>query len=171
MAEKYIKQNAGNLEEVEGQVSSAGAGDTGKIVALNADGKIDDTMLPVHQGVDSIAITVEDATGLTAGDMVNIFDSTGTAKARKTDASNGRIAHGFVKASYADAVSATVYKEGSNTLLTGMTPGADQFLSGVTPGAVTETPPTTATHKVQKVGVAFSATDMDFEAAQPITLA
>lgn len=170
MADKFIKQVAGALTEQEALIASTGAGDSGKIPALDASGKIDSTMLPASAAVDSISVTVSEAAGLTAGDLVNIFDSTGP-KVRLADASNGRVAHGFVSAAHADASSATVYKEGTNSDITGATPGAAQFLSGVTPGATTETAPTTSGHIVQRVGVAFSATEVDFEPAQPITLA
>ncbi len=170
MADKYIRQNAGALEEVEGQVTSAGAGDSGKIVALDASGKIDNTLLPASNAEDTIAVTVEEAAGLSAGDLVNIFDN-GGPRARLADASNGRVAHGFVKSAFADAAVATIYKEGTNDQLTGLTPGAVQFLSNSTPGGVTATAPTTTGQIVQRVGVAFSATDMDWEPTQPITLA
>lgn len=170
MANKYISQSAGALTEVEGIISSAGAGDSGKIPALNAQGKVDVTMLPASATEDTFAVTVEEVAGLTAGDLVNIFDNTG-AKCRLADASNGRVAHGFVKAIFANAATATVYKEGTNDELSAMTPGVVQYLSGVTPGAVTATAPTTATHVVQRVGVAYSATEMDWEPALPITLA
>lgn len=168
MANKYISQSAGALTEVEGIISSAGAGDSGKIPALNAQGKVD--MLPASATEDTISITVEEAAGLSAGDLVNIFDNTG-AKCRLADGSNGRVAHGFVKSAFADAASALVYKEGTNDQLTGMTPGAVQYLSDATPGAVTSTAPTTATNIVQRIGVAYSATEMDWEPALPITLA
>jgi hypothetical protein len=171
MAEKYIRHNAGALEEVEGQVTSAGAGDSGKIPALNASGKLDSTLLPASNAEDTLAIVVEEAAGLSAGDLINIFDNGGTPKVRLADASNGRQAHGFVKSAFADAATATVYKEGTNDQLTGLTAGAIQFLSATTPGAVTATAPSTTGHLSQKVGVAFSATDMDWEPEQPITLA
>lgn len=170
MANKYISQAAGVLTEVEGLVASAGAGDAGKIPALDAAGKLSSTLLPASATEDTISVTVSEATGLTAGDAVNIFDSTGP-KVRLADASNGRPAHGFVKSTYADAASAVVYKEGTNDQLTGMTPGAVQYLSGTTPGAVTATPPSTATHLVQRLGVAYAATELDWEPAAPITLA
>lgn len=171
MADKYIKQVAGALSETEGQVTSAGAGDAGKIPALDAGGKLDSTLMPSGTGLDTIAVAVEDAAGLAAGDLVNIFDNAGTPKVRRADASNGRTAHGYVITAYADAASATVYKEGTNNQLSGMTAGAVQYLSGTTPGARTPTAPTTAGHIVQRVGVAYSATDMDWEPALPITLA
>ncbi len=170
MAEKYLKQNAGALEEVEGQVTSAGAGDAGKMVALDAAGKIDSTLLTASAAEDTLAITVEEASGLSAGDLINIFDNAG-AKARLADASNGRVAHGFVKSAFANAATATIYKEGTNDQLTGMTPGANQYLSASTPGAVTEVAPTGTGETVQKTGIAFSATDLDWEPAQPILLA
>jgi hypothetical protein len=171
MANKYISQTAGVLTEVEASVVSVGAGDAGKIVALDTAGKIDSTMLPVTEGVDTLAIVVEDATGLAAGDLVNVFDNAGTPKVRRADASNGRVAHGYVVTAYADAATATVHKEGTNDQKTGLTAGAVQYLSGTTPGAVTATAPSTTGHIVQRVGVAYSATEMDWEPALPITLA
>jgi hypothetical protein len=171
MADKYIKQNAGALTEVEGTVTSTGAPDAGKIPALDAAGKIDSTLLPASNAEDTIAVVVEEASGLSAGDAVNIFDNGGTPKVRLADASNGRAANGFVKSAYADAATATVYKEGTNDQLTGQTAGTVLFLSATTPGAVTATAPTTAGYIVQRLGVAFSATELDWEPAQPITLA
>lgn len=171
MADKYIRQNAGALQEVEGTVTSTGVAEAGKIPALDSGGKIDSTLLPATNAEDTIAVVVEDAGGLGAGDAVNIFDSTGTPKVRRADASNGRPAHGFVKAAFADAATATVFKEGTNDQLTGMTAGIVQYLSATTPGAVTATAPSTAGQVVQRLGVAFSATDLDWEPVQPITLA
>ena len=170
MADKYIQQVAGALSEKEGLVTSAGAADTGKIPALGADGKLSSTMLPAT-AVDTLTITVEDAAGLAAGDLVNIFDNAATPKVRRADASNGRAAHGYVVTAYADAASAIVHKEGTNDQLSTQTAGTVLYLSGTTPGAATATAPSTATHIVQRVGLAISATEMDWEPSLPITLA
>ena len=83
-----------DLTIVNGKTSSAGAGDTGKLVALDSSGRIDLTMMPVGITADVAALTTSEA--LSAGDFVNIWNSTG-AKARKADATvAGKEAHGFV---------------------------------------------------------------------------
>jgi hypothetical protein len=152
---------------VNSKTTSAGAGDTGKLVALDAAGRIDSTMMPVGIGADTATITTSEA--LSAGDLVNIFNSSG-AKVRKADATiAGKEAHGFVLAGFGSATSATVYFEGTNTGVTGLTPGA-QFLS-TTAGTATATAPSGAGNVVQRVGFATSATTLNFQSQPPITLA
>src|SRR5687768_3186062 len=153
-ARKYLKNNAGSVTEEQAVASSAGAGDEGKIPALNANGvldativnskassagagesgklvqldgsgRIDNTMMPVGIGADTALITASEA--LAAGDFVNIWNSTG-AKVRKADATTEKPAHGFVLAAVSSGAQATVYFEGTNTGVTGQTPGG-VFLS------------------------------------------
>lgn len=169
-AKKYLELNAGRMAEVQAAASSAGAADDGKLVALDATGKIDTTMMPAGLGSDSVSVPASEA--LASGDLVNIWDDTGTAKARKADASAaGKEAHGFVTAAVAIAANATVFFEGSIGGKTGLTPGARQYLSDTTPGATVATAPGTAAHVVQFVGCAVNATTISFEAGEPITLA
>jgi hypothetical protein len=147
--------------------SSAGAADAGKIVALDATGKLDQTMMPVGIAADVAVITASEA--LSAGDFVNVWNSTG-AKARKADAStSGKEAVGFVLAAVSNGAAATVYFEGTNTAVTGLTPGLN-FLS-TTPGAATATAPSTAGQVVQRIGYATAATALNFEPQEPIVLA
>lgn len=167
---KYIELSSGRLAEKAAIQTSAGAGDAGKIPALDAAGKLDSTMMPSGVAADTAAIAASE--NLAAGDMVNVYDDSGTAKCRKADASDAsKPAHGFVLAAVTSPNNATVYFEGQNTQVSGLTPGARQYLSGATAGAITETPPSTATHIVQCVGVAISATVLNFEAQEPVTLA
>ena len=193
---KFIKNSAGNLAEeaalttsagagdaqkvpalnaagildatfVNSKTTSAGAGDSGKVVALDASGKIDTTMMPVGIAADVAILTTTEA--LTAGDWVNVWNSTG-AKVRKADATvAGKEAHGFVLASFGSATSATVYFEGSNTAVTGQTPGV-VFLSP-TAGTGTTTAPSASGNVVQRIGFATSATNVNFQSQAPITLA
>jgi hypothetical protein len=164
---KYIAQVAGKLTEVAGLAASAGAGDAGKIPQLDGAGRIDNSMMPVGLGADTQAITTSEA--LAAGDFVNIWNSSG-AKARKADASTaGKEAHGFVLAAFGSGAVATVYFESTNTQVTGQTPGI-VFLS-TTPGQATTTPPSTAGQVVQQIGLATSATSINFQFQLPITLA
>ena len=166
-AKKYIAQVAGSLTEIAGLVASAGAGDDGKLVSLDATGRLDGSVMPVGIGADTASITTSEA--LAAGDYVNIHNSTG-AKARKADASAaGKEAHGFVLAAFGAAQAATVYFEGTNTQVTGQTPGS-VFLSA-TAGLGTPTAPSTAGQTVQRVGFATSPTSVNFQSQPPILLA
>lgn len=167
MADKYIKNNAGQLAEVEATTSSAGAGDAGKIVGLDSSGKIDTSMMPAGIGAETEAMIASET--LSAGDLVNIFDDSGTRKARKADASNSRRAHGYVLSGVTSAATATVYMEGALTGLTGLTIGVPYYLS--TAGGHTATAPTTSGYLSQEIGVAASTTVISFEPQQPITLA
>jgi len=169
MANKYLKHSAGNIVEQEATGTSAGAGDAGKIVALNATGKVDETMMPPGVAADVALLTASE--NLAAGDLVNVYSNVGVASCRKADASNGRTADGFVIANVLSDQPASVYFEGLNDQKSALTIGANQYLSGTTPGGVTETPPSTAGYIVQKVGKAHSATAFSFEPQQPITLA
>ena len=167
MANKYLYNNAGTITEREGLVTSIGAGDAGKIPALDAAGRLDNSVMPSGIGADTAAITTSEA--LAAGDYVNIWNSTG-AKARKADATvAGKEAHGFVLASVASGATATVYFEGPNTAVTGQTPGP-VFLS-TTAGTGQTAAPSGSGNVVQRLGVATSATSANFEAGVPIVLA
>lgn len=164
---KYISNVAGQLTEVAGLATSAGAGDAGKIPQLDGTGRLDASMMPVGLAADTAVITTSEA--LAAGDLVNIHNSTG-AKVRKADASvAGKEAHGFVLAAFGSAASATVYFEGTNTQITGATPGP-LFLS-TTPGLTTSTAPSAAGNVVQRVGFATGTTAMNFQSQPPVTLA
>lgn len=191
---KVLKNNAGVITEETTLITSAGAGDANKIVALNASGyldptilnasvttsankiaqldasgRLDATVMPVGIGADTASITASET--LAAGDLVNIWNNGGTANARKADAStSGKEAHGFVLAGFASAASATVYFEGTNTQCTGLTPGP-QFLSGTTAGKTVSTAPTGTGKVVQRVGFALSATSLNFDQGDPIVLA
>lgn len=168
MADKYLRNNAGTLTEVEAKITSAGAGDAGKITALDGSGRLDTSLMPVGIGADTATITASEA--LAAGDFINIWNSAG-AKARKADAStSGKEAHGFVLAAVANAAAATVYFEGTNTQVAGLTPGP-VFLSATTAGQATATSPSAAGQVSQRLGVALSATTANFDAGPAIVLA
>lgn len=168
-AQALVALNASGVLDstiVNSKTSSAGAGDSGKLVALDGTGKIDVTMMPTGIGADTAVVTASEA--LNAGDLVNIWNSTG-AKCRKADATvAGKEAHGFVLAAVSNGNPATIYFEGSNTAMSGLTPGS-QFLS-TTPGTATTTAPSATGNVVQRVGFAVSATTMNFQSGTPITL-
>lgn len=165
---KYLSNNAGITTEVVATQTSAGAGDAGKIVALASTGQLDVSLMPTGIGADTQAIVASEA--LTAGNLVNVWSNAGAFNVRKADATvAGKEANGFVLAGFANGASATVYFEGNNNQMSGLTPGK-QFLS-TTAGAVTSTAPSASGNVVQVVGFATSATNMNFQSLAPITLA
>lgn len=156
-----------DLSIVNGKVISAGAGDAGKLPALDGAGRLDSSVLPVGIGADTQSIQASE--NLAAGDLVNIWNNAG-ARVRKADATTaGKEAHGFVLASVTSGANATVYFEGTNTSISGATPGV-LFLA-TTAGAVTSTAPAVAGNVVQRVGFATSATSMNFQSQVPIVKA
>lgn len=158
---KYLALVSGRKQEVASIQSSAGAGDAGKIPALDAAGKIDNSMMPVGIGADTKIVPSSE--NLAAGDFVNLWDDAGTLKARKADATtSGKEADGFVLAAVTAPANATVYFEGTNNQRAGLTPGARQYLN-TTAGGVTSTPPSAAGNVVQYLGKAISATEITFE--------
>lgn len=168
MADKYIYNNGGTLTEKSGTTSSSGAADAGKIIALDATGRIDVTMMPAGFGDDAVNIVASET--LAAGDFVNVWNDAGTPKVRKADATTaGKHAHGFVLAGVSIGASAKVFFEGTNTQLSGLTAG-DRFLS-TTAGQTIATAPSASGNVVQKLGVAVSATAINVEIQQHIVLA
>lgn len=165
--EKFLKQtNGGLIETVATQVG--GAPNADKIPALDAAGRLDASMMPTGLGADTAVIMASET--LAAGDFVNIHNVSGNARVRKADAATaGKEAHGFVLAGVASAANATVFFEGTNTGVTGQTPGV-AFLS-TTAGLGTPTAPSVAGQVVQRIGLAVSATAINFEPSPPITLA
>ena len=197
-ANKYLKNNAGNAIEETSVDSSAGAGDAGKIVALNAGGVLDSTIvnskttsagagdsgkipaldgaglldssfMPVGVGADTAPITASEA--LTAGDFVNIHISSGI-KVRKADATTaGKEADGFVLASVSSSATATVYFRGANTAVSGLTAGTEYVLSTTAGGVVAVArAPSSSGNVNQRLGKAPSSTVINFQRGMPITL-
>ena len=170
MPDKYLKHSGGRIVEQAAIDTSAGAGDGGKIVALDTSGRLASSMMPVGFGAETKSITAGE--NLSAGDFVNIYNDTGTLKVRKADATNtSKQAHGFVLSGVSSGAAATVYYGNLNTAVSGFTVGAELFLSASVAGAATATIPTTAGHMVQRLGTATAATEILVEIAQPITLA
>lgn len=165
--QKFLQHNGvgGASEIVSTQVG--GGGSANLIPALDASGRLDASMMPSGIAADTAVITTSEA--LSAGDFVNIWNSTG-AKVRKADATvAGKEAHGFVLSAVSSGAAATVYFEGSNAGVTGQTPGP-VYLS-TTPGQATTTPPSAVGNVVQPIGFAASATLVNFQSGMSITKA
>ncbi len=194
-ADRLVALNASGILDstiVNSATTSAGAGSSGKLAALNASGILDDSILnatvtsaaskivkldgsgkldssvmPTGIGADVAIISASE--NLSAGDFVNIFNSSGP-KVRKADATtSGKEAHGFVLSAVTSGNNASVYFEGTNTAVTGMTPGV-VYLS-TSAGLATSTPPSASGNVVQRVGYAVSTTAINFQSLDPIVLA
>lgn len=164
---KYLANSSGTITEVQPITTSAGAGDASKLAQLDSTGRFDTSVMPVGIGADTATITASEA--LAAGDFVNVWNSTGS-KVRKADAStSGKEAHGFVLSAVSNGAAATVYFEGTNTQVSGLTPGVI-YLSASTAGQATGTAPSGSGQTVQRLGVATSATSVNFEPHVPVVL-
>ena len=166
-AKKFLRLVNGVLTEIFGVQASAGAGNAGDLVSLDDTGRIDNSMMPVGIGADTSTISASET--LAAGDWVNVWNNSG-AKVRKADATTaGKEAHGFVLAAVTSGNPATVYFEGTNTQVTGQTPGPVYLQT--TAGTGGTTVPSASGNVVQQIGVAVSATAVNFERSAPVTLA
>ena len=167
-AKKFLRLVGGIITEVFGVQSSAGAGNAGDLVALDDTGRINNDMMPVGIGADTVSITASE--NLAAGNWVNVWNDASTAKVRKADATTaGKEVHGFVLSAVTSGNPATVYFEGTNTQVTGQTPGPVYLQT--TAGAGGTTIPSASGNVVQQVGVALSATAVNFERNTPVVLA
>jgi hypothetical protein len=167
---KYLALIAGLTREVIGLVTSAGATDANKIVETGSTGRLDTSLMPTGIGADTEQMPASEA--LAAGDLVHVWPNAGVSNARKADASaTGKRARGYVLSAVASGATATVFFEGRNDQLSGLTPASDLYLSPTTPGRTVATVPTGVGQVVQGIGVAINATTMNFEPAEPIVLA
>lgn len=170
-ADKIPALNASGVLDstiVNSKTSSAGAGDSGKLPALDAAGRLDTSFMPVGIGADTQSIVSSE--NLAAGDLVNIWSDGGVFKIRKADATTaGKEAHGFVLAGVTAPAAGSVYFEGNNTQVTGLTAGP-QFLQ-TTAGLAAATAPSGSGNVVQRVGFASSATNLNFTSGDPVVLA
>lgn len=166
--QKFLINNSGVITEVAA-TQVGGSDSAGLIPSLDASGKLATTMLPTGVGPDTVSLPASEA--LAAGAFINIWSNSGSANVRNADcsgASAGKIAHGFVLEAVASGGAATVYLEGDNTSVTGLTIG-QQFLSSV--GTASTSAPTTSGYAVQRLGIAYNATAMHFQPSQPVILA
>lgn len=165
---KFLNLSSGIVSQELAINTSAGAGDANKIIKLDSTGKIDTTMMPTGVGPETRTFTASET--LSAGDLVNIWNSTGP-KVRKADnTAAGKEANGFVLAGITSGASGTVYPEESVISgLTSITPGVRYFLGAA--GAFTATPPSSTGAVVQEIGVGISTTEILFRPRQGIVLA
>jgi hypothetical protein len=168
MADKPIQLVNGQLTQVEGTVLSTGAPNAGDIPALDGTGRLDISVMPVGIGADTATVLASE--NLAAGDYVNIYDNAGTPNCRLADNSNNRPAMGFVLSAVTSGNNATIYFEGSNNQLSGLTVGARYYLG--TLGNETATPPTAPAADIsQFLGIAINATTINTDIDDEVVLA
>ena len=161
----FIRDVAGRLTEILGIQTSAGAGDAGKIPALDSTGRFDVSMMPV--GIAPEVVVCATSENLSGGNWINLYLNGGVITARKADGTTaGKECKGFVLAATTSPDNATVYQEGSNTGCSGLTVGTEYFLS-TTAGGQTATAPSASGNVVQPLGVAVSATVINFIPSAP----
>lgn len=160
--DKYFYNNAGKQKEKAAIQSSAGAGDAGKIPALDTAGLLDISMMPV--GVGAEVVVAASSENLVAGNFVNLYDNAGTINVRKADATNNtKPADGFVLSGVTSPANATVYLiSAKNTAVSALTVGVDYYLA-TTAGGVTATAPSASGNIIQRLGKSKSATELIFE--------
>jgi len=162
---RYIEEVAGQTQEAI-PVNTGGAGKEEQLIATDTNGLIDASLLPTGIGADTAIIVASEA--LTAGDFINLWNDSGTPKARKAIAEDLKTADGFVLDNVLITANATVYFEGKNTsaILEGggaLVGGTSYFLSDATAGTVTATAPSASAKHVQRLGKAFSTSAMTTE--------
>jgi hypothetical protein len=162
MAQRFLARVAGETRQLQATTASTGVPDAGKILALGADGRLHESVMPPGIGAATQLLPASEA--LSAGQFVNIWSDAGTAKVRLADNNNGRPADGYVLEAVAPAANATVYPlDGTNAQLSGLTPGARYFLGtagGVTATALDEPDAANANKISQYLGKAKSATEL-----------
>jgi len=96
---KFIKNNAGTLTEESAVTTSAGAGDSGKVPALNASGVLDSTIVnskTTSAGAgDSGKLPALNASGILDDSIINASATSAANKIAKLDGS-GRLAMGLL---------------------------------------------------------------------------
>lgn len=170
MAQGFLARVSGRLQQVFATVVSNGAANSGDIVALGTDGRLDETLMPL--GIGANIVVAEASEAISAGRFVNLFYDTGVLKMRLADNSNLRPAWGYVRESITADTAGSAYRiNTTNANMSALTPGADYWL-GVA-GGVIDTPlnAETDTGKVdQYLGVAASATELVTVEQAPVYL-
>ncbi len=162
MAQRFLARVSGKTKQIQATTTSAGVADAGKLPALDSDGRLNGSMMPAGIGADTQIIPASE--NLSAGNFVNIWSDSGAVKVRLADNSNGRAADGYVLDAVLSSANATVYPlDGTNSDLSGLTPGAEYWLGtagGVTDTPLDETDGGNANKISQYLGKAKSATEL-----------
>lgn len=160
---------SGRIQEYVPVTTSTGVSNAGAIPALNSAGVLDVSLMPAGLGADVATLTASEA--VAAGAFVNVWSNAGVFAVRNADGSvAGKQADGFTLAALASGASGLIYFQGINTAVTGQTPGL-VFLSDTAVGAAASAGATAAGHTFQQIGLALSATSIQFDPGMPIVRA
>lgn len=149
-------------------VQIGGAGSANRLASLNASGQWDISMMPTGVGAETRVLPASEA--LSAGDLLNIFDDSGTTKVRKADATSYKPADGFTLSAVESGANATVYLDGINTAVTGLTGGEEYYLSKTAGGETTDISGYTTNNTIQFVGKGTASGELNFERGEPIVV-
>lgn len=167
---KPLERNStsGKVTEVQPVTTSAGAGDATKLVQLDSNGLLDASVMPSGIVADQFAGTSNGT--ITANDLCYVETAGTIARASAAAPATAPGQLGWARSSVATGQPITIMLEGRILGLSGLTPGARYYLSDSVPGGLTATPVTGSGKVHQYVGSALSATVLNFEPDDPITL-
>ena len=170
MSDKFLTldYDTGRTKEKTTIITSTGAADTGKIPALDADGRLAQTFMPKGLVPDTQTFTA--AENLAAGDFVTVDSGGNATKADST--AIGSEAIGFVMDAVLDTESALVYFEGTNpSIVATLTIGTRYFLgAGANEGTPVAAPPSADGNVIQYLGRATGANKLSFEPSEGIAI-
>ncbi len=163
-AQNFLTRFQGKTKSILATLLGGSATYAYMIPCLDAAGRLAESMMPPGWGANTSTTMAAEALG-----AFKLVGHNSSGQARLADASNAYPCQGFTKASFASAAEATIYKDGSLTGFTGLTPGAAVYLS--TAGGVTQDVSTIeATNGAisQEIGWASSATTIEFNLQEPV---
>ena len=106
---RFLGFNSIGLESIRTAIIvSEGSSDADKLVALDAQGRLDPSLIPstISSTIQRQYIATE---AIPANRFVNIYDNSGTTSVRLASHENGYAASGFVTVSVADTEMATIF--------------------------------------------------------------
>lgn len=165
-AQRLLALISGRMQDYVPLIASTGVASSGAVPALNAAGLLDVSFMPPGLGADVATLTASEA--IAAGAYVNVWNNAGVFAVRNADGSvAGKQADGFTLGALASGASGLIYFQGINIAVTGQVPGL-VFLSDTAVGAAATTGATAAGHTYQQIGLALSATSVQFDPQVPI---
>lgn len=156
MADKFLTLDNTNGLVEKAPATAGGAGAEDRIPVLDGTGRLPATMMPT--GIASEQKVGNAFETITANDLV-YFKADGTV-AKASNASGGHYAQGWAANSGTAGQPITVNFESTISGLVGLTPDAVCYLGAA--GAITQTIITGANTLYQEIGLAISATELNF---------
>ena len=175
MPEKFLQLDTvdGSIRESRSVDTTTGVEDAGKIPALDAAGRLDQSLMPVGLIPGTRILTASE--DLAAGDFVTIWNDIGIVKVKKGSGEvDDTTVIGFVLDDVVTSVNdqVLVYFEGTNTQCSGTIAGTRYFIGDDTNrGVPVAVPPSSNGNVIQYLGTAISETEIIFEPSDGIVVA